>query len=95
MSTHAAAEPLAGYGGDIIATRDGWAVSATKRGGVAMFDADGGYRRLQPLPEACALALRGGEPCIGGREEVITTPAADRSALPDLRLDNHWRVFSS
>lgn len=91
LTAHAAEPPLAGYGGDICALPDGWAVSATRRAAVARYDTRGNLVGLQPLPEACALAVADGRPCIGGRDNVIGARAETPVPLPQLRLDNHWR----
>lgn len=101
---HAAADavPLAGYGGDIAAFGDGFAVSCPRAagGGVAWWNAAGGWLGFVPLAEACALASApvstpGATPALwfGGRHAALAhdghrpQPAC---ALPGLALDNHW-----
>lgn len=97
-----ATTPLAGYGGDIAATADGWAVSCPRVNGVALYTPDGRWRGLAPLPNACALAVVDGVCWAAGQTEAMALdgPAAstgsdaqrrrlDRAAAT-LRLDNHW-----
>lgn len=79
LTTAAAPQALAGYGGDIVATPDGFVVAATRVGGLARWSADGRWAGFTPLPEACPLAWHGGRLWAGGRDTV-----------PSLRLDNHW-----
>lgn len=86
----AAPQPLAGYAGDIAATAEGWAVSATRGGGVAHFDAGGRFVRLQAWAEAGALAQRGAHTWAGGREGVCTLDGGFSVRAAGLRLDNHW-----
>ena len=90
--------PLAGYGGDIAALGDGFAVSCPRAagGGVALWEADGRWRGFVPLAEACALAPdRDARAAVwlGGRHAAMPCDrgAAFRArALPGLALDNHW-----
>ncbi|MCA0177967.1 MAG: DUF1513 domain-containing protein [Proteobacteria bacterium] len=72
-------QPLAGYGGSVVATADGFAVSAPRAGGVGQWRADGQWQGLQPAAEACALALVAGRLVVGAQD-----------TLAGLRLDNHW-----
>ena len=86
-------QALAGYGGDIAATADGFAVSAPRAGGVAQWRRDGGWTGFTPLAEGCALAAVDGGVWAGGRGEVMACAGADaprRLDLATLRLDNHW-----
>lgn len=91
-----AGAPLAGYGGDIAATEDGFAVSCPRAagGGVGLWAADGGWRGFVPLAEACALAGADGSPAplwFGGRRAAVALATARTPlALPDIQLDNHW-----
>lgn len=90
-----APQPLAGYGGDIAAFDDGFAVSCPRVQGVARFGQDGRWRGLAPLAEACALAAAPEGIWAGGRSRALNMgagrPEAEADApLPDLRPDNHW-----
>jgi uncharacterized protein len=97
----AAPQALAGYGGDIVATRvstpaanePGFAVSCPRAQGIALFAADGGWRGLIPLAEACALTTSTQGVWAGGRWQALALNAAQASdAVPisGIRLDNHW-----
>lgn len=87
---------LAGYGGDIAASAEGFAIGCPRSGGVARFDAQGQWQGLTPLPEACALAEspdgRAEREGIwaGGRGQVLHLPDGAGKALPAMELDNHW-----
>lgn len=84
---------FAGYGGDVAATIDGWAVSCPRVGRIALWRADGRWDGTLALDEACALAGGEGRLWIGGRHQVLTRQHDGRVAasdLPALRLDNHW-----
>ncbi len=90
-----APQPLAGYGGDIAAFDDGFAVSCPRVQAVAHFGQDGRWRGLAPLAEACALAAASEGTWAGGRSRALNMGAGRTEAeagepLPDLRLDNHW-----
>jgi hypothetical protein len=83
--------PLAGYGGDIAGSAEGFAVGCPRAGGVALHHRDGRPRGWVPLPEACALAADAqGRLWMGGHPGAGT--GAARLTLPALRLDNHWRL---
>jgi len=93
--------PLAGYGGDIAAVDSCFAVSCPRAQGVALYDADGTWRGLIELAEACALLPARGKIWAAGRRAALDWAARrikDESApgalsshgLPDIRLDNHW-----
>jgi hypothetical protein len=85
--------PLAGYGGDIAALADGWAVSAPRADAVALWSTSGAWRGRVPLAKACALAAGGGAGWrAGGRDAMAegTAHDAQRRSIPALRLDNHW-----
>lgn len=91
-----APQPLAGYGGDIAAQGDGWAVSCPRAGGVALFGADGGWRGWVGLSEACALSPEGERLWAGGPGAAATLAAGGDAPQPlrqPLRLDNHWAVI--
>jgi uncharacterized protein len=86
-------QALAGYAGDIAATAGGFALAATRAGGIARWAADGRWQALTPLAEACPLAMNDDELWAGGRTAVLqgaesAVPAAHTVAA--LRLDNHW-----
>lgn len=89
---------LAGYGGDIAACGGGFAVSCPRAQCVTLHDANGTWRGLVPLAEACPLAATSGRVWVGGRGAAATWSAAKDSQpaaksaypLPDIRLDNHW-----
>ena len=92
---------LAGYGGDIAASGNGFAVSCPRVQGVAHFSADTSsplqWHGFSPLPEACALAAdRGAQLWAGGRPEaqLLTADGAEAGAstLGARQLDNHWSV---
>jgi len=91
-----APQSLAGYGGDIVATGDGFAVSCPRAPGIALFAADGGWRRLIPLAEACALTASADGVWAGGRLQALALNAAQVSniaSISGIRLDNHWIAF--
>jgi uncharacterized protein len=90
----AAGQPLAGYGGDIVATTEGYCVSVPRAGGLALFSTDGQLCDRIALDEACALASRGRMVLAGGRGAVLTLQSRthDSSEAPPLRLDNHWQA---
>ncbi len=90
-----------GYGGDIAALPNGWAVSCPHVHSVAVFDAAGQWREWLPLPHACALATTALGCWAAGRSDglLIAAQPAFSTALPpqaygiqpgDLQLDNHW-----
>jgi len=94
---HAANVPLHGYGGSIVATAHGWAVSCPRADGIACFTPQGAWHQLVPLPEACALALCSPDNIwAGGRaaslHDTQTSPQLHPHAatLQGARLDNHW-----
>lgn len=92
-----APQTLAGYGGSVVALRDGFAVSCPRAGGVARYARDGGWRGFTPLPEACALAADGNELFAGGAASIVrSAPAGDTQAriAAAITLDNHWLVTS-
>jgi hypothetical protein len=92
------ARPLAGYGGDIAATPQGFAVSCPRVHGVARWNARGQALSFVALAEACALSAgeRGlaDELWVGGHPAAVHLQG-DSTIVPcplhaDLRLDNHW-----
>jgi len=88
------AQPLAGYGGDIVATADGYVVSVPRAGGIAKFGVDGGWRAHVALEQACALAARGPRVMVGGSKAVLSLQRDAPDALAaGMRLDNHWAVL--
>lgn len=92
LHAHAAEKVLSGYGGDIAAHENGFAVSCTRAGGVAQFDLDGAWRGFTELPQACALAA-GAQMWAGGAPQAARCIEQNHAvvALPEgLVLDNHW-----
>jgi len=92
---------LAGYGGDIAASGNGFAVSCPRVQGVAHFSADASsavqWHGFSPLREACAVAAqRGAQLWVGGRPEaqLLTADGVEvgASTLGARQLDNHWSV---
>ncbi|MGE3860823.1 MAG: DUF1513 domain-containing protein [Burkholderiaceae bacterium] len=93
---------LAGYGGQIVAAGGGFVVSCPRSDGIAMWSADGRWRRFQALAEACPLAVTQAAKTpaaliwAGGRHAVrVLGAAAPQPELPaaGLRLDNHWAAL--
>lgn len=84
-------QALAGYAGDIVATPEGFALAATRSGGVARWTSAGRWAGLTPLPEACPLAMEGRALWAGGRAQALrgTQP---RPLAAAIRLDNHWAL---
>lgn len=95
-----AAANLAGYGADICALADGWAVSCPRVDGIALFAANGRWRQLVPLANGCALATNDEDDraCwAAGQNHALllaSDPHAARSqhrlSSSAIRLDNHW-----
>ncbi|MBT9594559.1 MAG: DUF1513 domain-containing protein [Vitreoscilla sp.] len=82
---------LAGYGGSIVATAEGFAIGAPRAGGIARWCADGRWLGLDPLAEACAIsATPSGGWCAGGAVAARRDDLASPVPLPPMRLDNHW-----
>jgi len=89
-----AAQPLAGYGGDIAAGPAGFAVSCPRAQGLAHFGLQGQWRGFTALEEACALAAGPARLCAAGRRQALELAPGLTSAL-DLgprRVDNHWSL---
>jgi uncharacterized protein len=98
---------LAGYGGDIAATNDGWAVSCPRADGVAWYAADGAWRSWQPLAKACALvantapsAAKNAVWAAGSQSALITGRNPQEHAVyaietAQLHIDNHWQLWST
>lgn len=88
------ARPLAGYGGDIVASETGYAVSVPRAGGLAMFANDGSWLGHAELEQACALASLGPALFAGGSKAALILRADLNEAvpMPALRLDNHWQL---
>ncbi|WP_240668402.1 DUF1513 domain-containing protein [Piscinibacter defluvii] len=85
--------PLAGYAGDIAATRAGFVLAATRAGGLAHWRSDGTWGGFDALPEACALAARPRDAWwAGGHGQVLqaTDTGSTHRVTSALRLDNHW-----
>jgi hypothetical protein len=92
---------LQGYGGSIVATPNGWAVSCPKAGCAVLFNAQGQRTGQMALAEVCALASDGARLWAGGLGQSLlqqwppgepgnTQPLAHPGALQGARLDNHW-----
>ncbi|MBA3598292.1 MAG: DUF1513 domain-containing protein [Methylibium sp.] len=89
------AQPLAGYGGDIAAWRDGFAVACPRAGGIALWRAGGRWAGFIALASGCALASGAGGVWAGGAGQALALKGPPRSvALPAMRLDNHWVALS-
>jgi len=90
-------QPLAGYGGDIVATAEGYCVSVPRADGLALFSIDGQQCERIALAAACALASQRGRVFAGGRDAVLTLQGRvhDSSEAPPLRFDNHWQAFAA
>lgn len=84
-------EPLEGYAGDIVSTPEGFALAATRAGGIARWNVDGQWAGFTPLADACPLAMEGDALWAGGRQQALHGAAAHPLAAA-LRLDNHWLV---
>ena len=84
---------LAGYGGDINAGDDGFAIGCPRAQGLARWHRDGSWERLVPLPQACAVARDPSDRLwIGGHPRA----QLDRSPIglsTGIQLDNHWVVL--
>jgi uncharacterized protein len=88
--THPATQ---GYGGDIAALADGWAVSCPRGHGIALFETAGQWREWAPLHYACALASTGQGFWAAGRSDALqidTLVKPFSTAQSGLQLDNHW-----
>ena len=87
---------LAGYGGGVAATTDGFVVSCPRANGVAHFDARGAWLGFIALADACPLAVIGEDLYIGGGTAVLRRDGA-ASAQAHLgrpvTLDNHWAAL--
>jgi uncharacterized protein len=94
---------LAGYGGDLVGTAEGFAVSCPRADAVALWHADGRWITRHMQPRACALLKVDGagtptQVWAGGVAAVARGCAKEVSlALPGdpaIRLDNHWALLS-
>lgn len=85
-------QTLAGYAGDIAATPEGFALAATRAGGVARWTSAGQWVGFTPLPEACPLAMDGDALWAGGHARALRDATAVRPQplAAAMRLDNHW-----
>lgn len=100
--------PLGGYGGDIIALprgfTNGFAMACTRGDTLAFFAADSCFVRAATHAQSCALACAGSSWWNAGRDSVFSegqpsmmgTSSASRRlpVAPDLRMDNHWQLYS-
>jgi hypothetical protein len=91
---------LHGYGGDIAALKDGWAVSCPRAHGVAQFTAHGQWLAWHPLAHACALASAAQIVWSAGQSQALQLgnylgepQTAGTYVNPAIRLDNHWVVL--
>lgn len=92
---------LQGYGGDIIATPQGFMVSCPRADGVGRWRADGAWVGMLPLAEACALAAddAGLEWRAGGRDAVLrgskdaVTRRRMTATAASMRMDNHCAML--
>lgn len=96
-----ASQSMAGYGGSIASTPEGWAVSCPRSQGVATFTPEGQWRGLVGLEEVCALAVGNGRLWGAGVSQSLedmrsTSPLAHMHAkeLAGARMDNHWVTFA-
>ncbi len=96
-----AGQSMAGYGGSIASTSEGWAVSCPRSQGVATFTPEGQWRGLVGLEEVCALAVGQGRLWGAGvshsLEDVRSTSPlthAHAKELTGARMDNHWVTFA-
>ncbi|CAN7206706.1 DUF1513 domain-containing protein [Acidovorax sp. LjRoot118] len=96
-----AGQSMAGYGGSIASTAEGWAVSCPRSQGVATFTPDGQWRGLVGLEEVCALAVGSGRLWAAGVSHSLedarsTHPLTHAHAkeLTGARMDNHWVRFA-
>lgn len=87
---------LAGYGGDIAAYEDGFALGAPRADCIAIWGAQGGWRTLG-LQDGCAVTVAGGQVWAAGADQAAGLGAPPmRAALPPgLRMDNHWVALSA
>jgi hypothetical protein len=99
----AAPRALAGYGGDIAPTSDGFAVSCPRAGGIAHFSTavpqSGAWRTFTSLPEACALATDEGLGLwAAGRPNASAQLGDDATPVPmplgERKMDNHWSALA-
>lgn len=89
---------LQGYGGSIVGTPQGWAVSCPRAGCVAFFDDQGHPTGHIDLSEVCALAASGAHLYAGGAGQSVAWDGAvgqnsvhaHTGAFQNARLDNHW-----
>ena len=96
-----AGQSMAGYGGSIASTPEGWAVSCPRSQGVATFTPEGQWRGLVGLEEVCALAVANNRLWAAGLSHSLedarsATPFAHAHAkeLASARMDNHWVTFA-
>lgn len=87
--------PLAGYGGDIAAMGQGFAVGCPKANGVALFSPDLQHSAFLAWPEACALTAHEGELWAAGGSGALvlskmTAMLATPKTIASMRIDNHW-----
>ncbi|MEY2874837.1 MAG: hypothetical protein RLZZ373_2208 [Pseudomonadota bacterium] len=87
-------QPMAGYGGDVCATTDGFAVSSPRAGRLGCWQAGGDWVGGVALAEVCALAPQDGGVVAAGQRQAVDWSALSGSSGHPLALpvmpDNHW-----
>jgi hypothetical protein len=94
LEVAALATPMAGYGGDICATAQGFAVSSPRASQVGFWNTQGQPQGSVALEEACALSFSDAGLLVGTRLGQARLPLQDQPApvvgtLP-FSIDNHW-----
>lgn len=87
---------LRGYGGDIAAWQDGFAISAPRAHSVVRWRPRDGWQAGMSLQEGCALANREQDLWAGGSMQAHGAGPdlhAELDLPAGLRLDNHWVVI--
>jgi len=86
--------PLAGYGGSIVSTTDGFAVSAPKSHAVGRWQVNGHWLQAHSQREACALAPHDNGLWVGGLHQATWWHAETATAITladaGMQIDNHW-----
>ncbi|HET7865213.1 MAG TPA: DUF1513 domain-containing protein, partial [Burkholderiaceae bacterium] len=92
---------LAGYGGDIVGTPTGFAVSCPRADAVATWHADGRWDTQHPQAKACALLMAGERALWSGGANAVAWGDAQTGPhtlslpqQPPLQLDNHWALLA-
>lgn len=89
-------QPLSGYGGDISAYGEGFAVSCPRSNEVALFNKNAQHLDSIALTEACALSINKNLLIAGGAKNAFAlhTKQQENFALPAIQLDNHWLALA-